>query len=104
MARATFHIIAGENETIGLEELEELFEGWGLPDKKAVAKQVFENADHNSDGVIGFEEFQEHLWFIWERIRFVGEAETRGDGSVQRTQIESISKTVQKKSLAAHAA
>eukprot|EP00584_Thalassiosira_punctigera_P024871 CAMPEP_0172559462 /NCGR_PEP_ID=MMETSP1067-20121228/84100_1 /TAXON_ID=265564 ORGANISM="Thalassiosira punctigera, Strain Tpunct2005C2" /NCGR_SAMPLE_ID=MMETSP1067 /ASSEMBLY_ACC=CAM_ASM_000444 /LENGTH=237 /DNA_ID=CAMNT_0013349057 /DNA_START=452 /DNA_END=1165 /DNA_ORIENTATION=+ len=90
VARATFHAIAGDNSTIEVDEVEALFIGWGLPDGKSVAHEVFANCDENDDGAIDFEEFRESLSFIWERIHFVGESETNEDGSVKPTQIQEM--------------
>ena len=84
VAHAAFHIIAGDNNTIELDELEELLESWGLPDAKIVAKQMFSDADVNGDGAIDFSEFEKKLWFIWERLYAVGEAERTEDGHLQR--------------------
>mmetsp|Transcript_27719 Transcript_27719/g.40159 ORF Transcript_27719/g.40159 Transcript_27719/m.40159 type:complete len:418 (-) Transcript_27719:157-1410(-) len=90
VATAAFHIIAGDNDTIELDEVEELLSGWGLPDAAAVAGQGFNDADENNDNVIDFHEFQRNLWFVWERIHVVGEAEVNQDGYVRPTKVQNL--------------
>eukprot|EP00581_Thalassiosira_minuscula_P011936 CAMPEP_0183729180 /NCGR_PEP_ID=MMETSP0737-20130205/29879_1 /TAXON_ID=385413 /ORGANISM="Thalassiosira miniscula, Strain CCMP1093" /LENGTH=434 /DNA_ID=CAMNT_0025961315 /DNA_START=59 /DNA_END=1363 /DNA_ORIENTATION=+ len=83
VARATFNIIAGDNNLIEMEELVDLFNGWGLVDSEKVAKQVFEDADANKDGKIDWEEFQEKFGFIFERVYAFGETEVADTGEVR---------------------
>jgi hypothetical protein len=90
VVHAAFHVIAGDNDLIQIEEIEELFAEWGLPDAKEVAQQVFGEADENADGVIDFEEFTKELWFIWERVCVVGEAEHDKDGDLWCTFVQDV--------------
>ena len=88
VARAAFHIIAGDKNTIELEELEELFEGWGLLDTTAVAEMIFSDADLDEDGVIDFTVFSTKLWFVWERILEVEEVENDENGILRSTKVD----------------
>lgn len=88
VARAAFHVIAGENETIEMEEIEALFEFWGLPDAKQLATSVFVAADANHDGHVDYEEFMKELWFIWERLFYVGEVELDQEGNMHVSYVQ----------------
>ena len=88
VAHAAFHVIAGSDDKIQVDEVVQLFEGWGLPDAKRVAHEVFSRSDENHDGVIDFDEFSRHLSFIWERISYVGEAEHDTGGKLHPILLE----------------
>lgn len=61
-----------DTDTLKVSELVYLFKSWGIPDALTAAQKLFKTADKDHSGFIEFDEFRDHLWFIFQSIYVKG--------------------------------
>jgi len=75
ITKALWRIIAGKDHVMELEDVQILFQSWGMPDAIPAAKKYFEKTDTDNSNAIEFDEFKVGFRELIENIYDKGEYE-----------------------------